>query len=202
MLTRPPLGQIPPKYFSGGSHLADGELAALLNEAARADTTRIFHEPIVTASRATSAPGQGPSPIVLGTLIGLEFSGALDAAYRMIRIDAAHDEVLSTFHVHWSKSTNVDESGKTIRWRITYVVFDGIAQDVIVSPTVALLDDTYDDNGTTSRIVYRTPAINTVGFTPGYYLGLCIDIDPAGTTLVGNPVLAAVDLRLSLAINS
>ena len=146
-------------------------------------------------------PGLGASGIVLGdALIGLEFSGPTDAAYRAFKISRSYTND-PKFHIHWTKSTDADESAKTVRWRIRYVVFNGSSQDVTAAPVELTFDDVYDDDGTTSRIVYRSVSLAATGFTAGYYVGMVVDVVAGGTNLTGNPVLISADLTYDAYIN-
>lgn len=167
--------------------------------------TKIIHKPTITTSDATSAPGQGPSPIVLGTLMGLEFDNEVDVAYRVLKVDSSFSGDGSgsdaSFHVHWTKSAIADASGQTIRWRLSYTVFDGKTDEVANgTPTVLDFDDTYDDNVAGDYIVHRTPSIPAPGLVPGYYIGVCVEF-VAGSTTVVNPVVISVDLLFRNYIN-
>ena len=165
-------------------------------------TTRVFHKPTITPAVSVSAPGLGPQPIVFGTVMGLDFDTATDAAYRILKIPSniveAGNEAgiapFASFHVHWTKSGDLDASADTVRWRLSYTVFDGSSDEVaLVTPTVIEWDDVYDDAGTTTRIVYRTGNMDVTGFVPNYYVGLMLEYVPANTTL-STPVVISTDL--------
>lgn len=194
----PRLGEIPARYFAGGANCTTGELREMLN--AHALATRIIHKPTATVHDAEVAPGFGPTPVVLDTVVlGLKFDLVTDVAYRILKIPN-NFEGSPTFHVHWTKSSDADESGKTIRWRIRYTVFDGIDDEVSGSPTEAVLDDTYEDSGTTTRVVYRTADVEATGFQANYYCGIALDYVAAQTTLA-SPVVVSADLLMSAYIN-
>lgn len=164
--------------------------------------TRVFHKPTVTPDGAVSAPGQGPQPIVFGTVMGLDFDTPTDVAYRIMKMDSnmvaqSNPSVtaLTSFHVHWTKSGDGDESGNTVRWRLSYTVFDGESEEVaLATPTVVEWDDTYVDAGTTTRIIYRTGNVEVTDLTPGYYIGVALEYVPANTTLLSTPVVISADL--------
>lgn len=164
--------------------------------------TRIYHEPTVSAAVGTNAPGQQPSIIPIGSVLTAAFTIGADKAYRIFKIPG---NFVSTpaFHVHWTKSSDAVETGNTVRWRLSYTVFPGNGADVNVSPTVINFDDTYDDSGTTSRIIYKTPDIAAIGFLPNYYIGIAIEaVAPlSGTPLTSEPALASVDLTYIEYIN-
>lgn len=195
----PTLGEIPRKYFTGASKVVDGELAEILNGISNA--TRIFHEPTVTPGAGANAPGQQPTIAVVGSLLVAQFTLNTDAAYRVFKIPSSFVSD-PAFHVHWTKSSDADESTKEVRWRINYTVFDGNSVDVNVSPTVIDLDDTYDDAGTTTRIVHRTGNVVAVGFIANYYVGICVEaVTPAGTPIASEPALVSADLTFRQSIN-
>lgn len=165
-------------------------------------STRIVHIETLTPVDATQQPGQGPTPVVLGsTVIGMHFDSVNDKAYRIIKIPSNFVGDAS-FHIHWSKNVNSNEAGKTVRWRLTYNVFNAINQNVTTGDQVIEWDDTYDDSGTTTRIIYRTNNTPAVGFVPGYYVGVKLEYVPAFTTLTDGPVLVSGDLLLRTTINA
>lgn len=165
------------------------------------NATRIFHKPTITPSEAEVAPGQGPSPVVFGTVMGLHYDNATDKAYRVLKIDSNFTGTAS-FHVHWTKSGDLNESTNTVRWQLSYTVFNGSSDEVaLVAPTVLTWDDTYDDAGTTSRIVYRTGNETAAGFVAGYYVGICLEYVAGGTTISGGPVVISADLLWEGSIN-
>ena len=105
-----------------------------------------------------------------------------------------------SFHVHWTKGDDTNQSGNTVRWQIDYHVFNGRDQDISNgSITTLIVDDTYDDAGSTTRVVHRTQNIDASNFTAGYYVGLAIKVVPGSTTVV-NPTLITVDLITDIAI--
>ncbi len=180
-------------------------LATIEGGYAVAFATRTVHKPTVTPSDAQIQVGLGPVPVVYGSTMGLEYDNASDAAYRVMKIDYSFtgdgSGADASFHVHWTKAGNADESTKVVRWRISYTVFDGADDDINVSPTVLDLDDTYDDAGTTTRIVHRTANVAAPGFVAGQYLGVKLEYVAANTTLVSNPVVVSCDLLYTNTIN-
>lgn len=175
--------------------------------------TAIIHKPTITPAEAEPAPGLGPVPVVLGnSVIGLHFDNTTDRAYRLMKIDTtfvvggdgpAGDGSNASFHIHWTKAVDTDQSGATVRWRLTYTIFDGNSDEITAGGTQGFIewDDTYDDAGTTTRIVYRTGNEPVAGFVPGYYVGMCLEYIPASTTLVGGPVVISTDLLFRNLIN-
>ena len=194
----PAIGQCPENYFTGNSQIVTGELPALLNQIANAE--RMRHKETITPSDSQIQPGLGPIPIVFGSVMGLQYDQpATDKAFRTMKIDECFVDNAS-FHIHWTKSGNGDELGSTVRWRVRYTIFDGEDEIALVTPTELLLNDTYEDDGTTTRITYRTADIPAPGLIAGYYIGACGDIDTAGTNL-SDPVLLSADLIYNERIN-
>jgi hypothetical protein len=165
----------------------------------------MIHKAAASPSDASSQPGQGPQLIVFGTVMGLDYDNPTDAAYRIMKIDKTFvgdgSGADASFHVHWTKSGDADESGNTIRWRLSYTLFDGSSDDIVVAPTVVDFDDTYVDAGTTSKIVYRTPSVPATGLVPNYYMGIKLEYVPANTTLTSTPVCVSCDLLFRNRIN-
>lgn len=165
--------------------------------------TRTIHEPIAGPSRGTNSPGQGPTPTISGALLALAFTPN-DAADRLFRIFKIPTNYVAdaAFHVHWTKSTNADENTKAVRWRISYVVFDGLTQNAAGAPSTLELEDTYDASDTTARVVHRTANASAAGFVAGYYVAAYIEaISPVGTPLAFDPALVSLDLTYTATIN-
>ena len=166
--------------------------------------TRRAHEPIVHASVDSNSPGQQPDSQLIGSTVVLAFTLNTDSGYRKFKIPANFVGNPS-WHVHWTKQGGAggdgDESGNAVRWRITYQVFAGgtpggdPGDDLTAGTTVLEVEDTYDDAGTTTRIVYRTPNVAAPGFVAGYYVGVCVEaITPVGTAMGAEPALVSLDL--------
>lgn len=152
------------------------------------------HTPIVTPSVGGTVPALQPTNVVVNALLLQSYTVNLDAAWRQFKIPIGFIDSASV-HVHWSKTGNGNEVGKTVRWRVQYVVFNGIDEDGAGAPTTVTLDDTYLDSGTTSRIVYKTPSVAITGIVPGDYVSMKIDaVTPSGTPMASEPGLFALDL--------
>ena len=184
-------------------------VARLLASDAKTDilesTTAILHKPTLTADISVSAPGLGPQPLAIGNVITLHYdTPATDEGYRIMKIpynmvsagNVAGVEPSASFHIHWTKGVNSDESAATVRWVFEYTVFDG-KDDEITSPAISGLinmDDVYDDAGTTTRVVYRTVDFPVTDLVAGNYLGVKITNDAGNTTMLGGPVLVSADM--------
>jgi len=163
--------------------------------------TRERHEPIITAGRATSSPGKGPQPTIVGSTYLLAFTVGTDDAFREFKVPA-HYFGSPSIHMHWTKTSDVNESGKAVKWRVTLLQFAGDGGDLSASTTSVEYEDTYDNSGTTTRILHRTPNITIPDLTPNYYVGLKIEaVTPAGTAMASEPGLFSVDLLYTEYIN-
>jgi hypothetical protein len=202
--TPPPIGEVPENYFTGGRHIISGELPAHLNLIGNA--TRVTHTPVITPDSSTPQPGQGPTPVIIGTWAALQYDQAIDKSYRLYKIPGAYVGP-AVFHIHWTKSADGDEGGNSVRWRISYTLatgFPGLAEDIVLpTPTVVTVDDTYDDASTdSSRFMHTTADTPLPGFERFKYVGICVDYDSGNTTLAtSDPVLVSLDLLLTESIN-
>lgn len=163
--------------------------------------TRIIHTPGVTPTSATFVPGLAPEVVQFGTTVGLHYKKDADVVFGYGKIQTSFVSDAS-FHVHWTKNVNTNQAGATVRWVLQYTVYNGSSQDINVAPTGTLTwDDTYDDSGTTSRIVYRTGNAAAAGFVAGYYVSFKLGFDPAFTTLSDRPVVISCDMLSRNTIN-
>jgi hypothetical protein len=163
--------------------------------------SRIVHTPGITPNSSTMVPGLGPEPVLLGTLLGLHYKRDDDLVYSYSKIQTSYLSDAS-FHVHWTKNVDTNQEGATVRWRLRYTVFNGIDDDVAAGPTgIIVWDDVYDADGTTSRVVYRTPNAAAVGFVAGHYVGMELGFVAANTTLADRPVVISCDILSRQSIN-
>lgn len=160
-----------------------------------------FHDVTGAGLFASKGPGQQAPPVHYGATLGFVYTPNTHEGYRTFKISSKYYGN-PTFHVHWTKSTDANEQGKAVRWRISYTLTNGRDQDVNITPEVLEFEDTYDDDGTTTRIVHRTEPKTPVGFAPESYLSMKIEaITPVGTPLTADPVLVSCDLRYDMYIN-
>lgn len=163
--------------------------------------TRQYHEPTITPAAGTNAPGQAPDLVVIQSTLTAQFTLNTDKAYREFKIPSSYVDT-PEFHIHWTKSGDADESTKEVLWRISYNIYPGNGNDINVAPATIDLADTYDDAGTTTRVLHRTANAAAAGFVAGYYIGLCVEaVTPAGTPMVSEPALISVDLTFNELIN-
>jgi hypothetical protein len=138
-------------------------------------------------------------------LIVLGFTLNTDDAYRQFKIPSSFVGD-PAFHIHWTKTSDVDEQGKAVRWRVSYLAFPSTSSTAGIgnaTPTVVEIEDTYDASDTTDRRVYRTPNTDMVGFQPGYYLVMKIEaVTPVGTPLASEPGLFSLDTTFTQYINN
>lgn len=169
------------------------------------ETTRGYHEPTITPNAGTNSPGQQPDLELIGSIMVAQFTLNTDTAYRIFKVPKFYVED-AAFHVHWTKESGVggdgDQSSNSVRWRISYTVFPGSGGDVNVTPTVIDLDSTYNDAGTTTRVMQRTADVAAPGFVANYYVGVCVEsVTPDGSALTCEPALISVDLTYNQFIN-
>lgn len=168
------------------------------------NATRIIHETTIGGGRGSNSPGQGPTISTSGALLLFSFTpnDANDRLYRMFKIPTAYVSE-PTFHVHWTKSSNADETGKNVRWRMGYSVYNGISEDAAATVTTVEIEDTYEGSGTTNRIIYRASDINLSNFVAGYYMSVYIEsMSPiSGSAMASEPALISLDLRYRAYIN-
>lgn len=177
----------------------------ITNLLALQEETSTFHEPTVTPDAGTNSPGQQPDISTIGTTIVAEFTPDTDKAYRIFKIPSNFVSD-AAFHVHWTKESgaggNGDESGNTVQWRLSYTVFPGSSVDINVTPTGVLdITDTYDDAGTTTRVIQRSADTTAPGFVANYYVGVCVEVVSGGTTMSAEAALVSVDLTFTQFIN-
>lgn len=169
------------------------------------DATRIIHSQGITPAIATTIPGQSPEAVIFGTpptVVGLHYKRDDDKVYGYQKIQTSYVSDAS-FHIHWTKNVDTNQAGAKVRWVLTYTVFDvGSNVNAPVTNTITW-DDTYDDPGTTTRIVYRTPNASAPEFTAGYYVSFALGFDPNPlyTTLSGRPVVISCDVLSRNTIN-
>lgn len=170
------------------------DIITLQNDVNALETaTLVSHEPIVTSSVSSSSPGQIPDVyIVSEALLGLKFIST-DEAYRVFRLESTYVSDAS-LHIHWTKSSDANEAGKVVKWRVRYCVFtciDGNAATIYEVSNIS----TYVSSDLTSRIIYRTADMDiSANVAPIRYVGVKVDYIAAETTLTSSPVLVSMDL--------
>lgn len=173
------------------------ESAFLSNE----QYTRQAHVSFAGGSPASSAPGQQPDTVVSGTLFLIGFTVNSDDLFGRLRFP---DNFVGTpaVHVHWSKTTDADQAGNSVRWRFSYTVHSDDGAIANGSPIVVDLDDTYDASDTTERRIYRTADAPLVGITAGSYMSAKLEaVTPGGSALTVDPGIFGVDVTFDELIN-
>lgn len=193
------LSEIPKGYFSGAGHVDTGELETMLRD--HGSAVRSYHAPAVSPSTYRSPGLKDPTLIDLTPLILLQFTPNVDAAFRSFKIPGYYSQN-AEMHLHWTKSSDANESGKAVRWRIEYFTFSGNGDDLITTPSSVEIEDIYDDAGTTSRIVHRTPNVALTGFQARWYAAIAVSaVTPVGTAMASEPALFSADLTFDQFIN-
>lgn len=157
----------------------------------------IIHLNTTIPGAGSSRPGQQATIVQIGSAsIGTAHTLNTDASFRVFKIptDFVSD---ASFHVHWTKNGDADESGKVVKWKIEYTIWKGNTGELTSNTysNVVEFEDTYEDSGTTTRIVYRTPNLAASGFVPSYYCSTKISaVTPDGTAMASEPVILSLDL--------
>lgn len=155
---------------------------------------RWFHQPTITPAAGSNSPGQQPTINVIGSNLVAEMTLNTSKLYRIFKVPNGYISDPS-FHIHWTKSGDADESTKVVLWRVSYDVWPGEGQDIAAAAATVQYEDSYDDAGTTTRVVHRTANMPAVGFLPNYYVGICVEaITPAGVAMASAPALLSCDL--------
>lgn len=186
-------------HFAGGANLTEGSgsLAELLNNLdGRLGT---YHIPIASVSQADGPPGTVPDVQADGPLAYLLFDGlvGVQKVYRVYKVPSYFVDGMA-MHIHWTKSDDVDRNGETVKWRVSYKVFNGRDEDGDSGGTVLDLDDAFADTGTTTRVVHRTLDVPLVGVIANYYVSISIEkVAPGAGTPMGSPGLVSADLTFT-----
>lgn len=187
---------LPYDYFSGGANLTpeDNDLSDLINQLG----LEPWHEPLAPAIIA-GPPGQNPEFGAKGILHYMAFTVNTDIAWRSSKIPFTYHSQ-GAFHIHWTKSTDDDQSGNTVRWRFSYGYHNGRGDEASAAQHVYLFDDTYTGLVDEERIVERSLDIPLEGtITPGYYLAATIEaITPPSGTPVSEPAIVSIDFTALL----
>lgn len=204
----PRVPNVDANYFSGGSHLSTGELEKVLNTAADVDAVRRVHLPVMVATSTKSVAGKEPSLVECGAAaIVAAFTLNTDVAFRQFKVPYAYAGTYAKMHVHWTKTSDANENGKRVRWRLTGTVFESSATvhgDAAATSGVIEVEDIYDDAGTTTRLMHRTAEFDIAPYlAAGRYVSFKIEaITPTGgAAMASEPGLFSVDLIADEYIN-
>lgn len=164
---------------------------------------RNVHQSIVSPANGTASPGQNPTPIVFGSVLGLQYDTINRDQFVEFKIPRYYADgkraqgssiPAASFHIHWTKSANASEAGNTVTWQIDYTVFPGNAGRIDQITDTLQVTDTYEDasvDGT--RYAYRTANLDaSANFVAGYYVGLKVSY-VATTFVTSDPVLISCD---------
>ena len=171
--------------------IADGTID-LVAKAKEVLITRFYFVPISMFGKDKDPPTAN----TYGICYVLEFTVDTDKAYYKFHVP--DDWVPGTdilVHAHWTRSTTgTDESGKTVKWQMKYLVVDGKSENVNAGEATLSVQDTYDSASTTDQIVHQTDGV----VIPASVIsaGDCVVIElmavtPTGTALL-EPAIAAL----------
>lgn len=145
-------------YFAGGANLTpeDNDLSDLINQ--------LCLEPWHDCSGAlvvnTGVPGLNPTFMAKGCLFYVAFTLDTDIAYRNCRIPITYHGDDASFCIHWTKSTDNNQFGNTVRWRFSYNIYNGgDGEDAAGVDQVYLHDDTYQGTEDEERLVQKSPYV-------------------------------------------
>jgi hypothetical protein len=160
------------------------------------DRVAEIHLPICGPGRADGPPPQLPGIDAAGPLVYFVFDGAAgnQSAYRLVRIPLNFVS-LAEIYVHWTKTDDVDRSGESVKWVVTYSVFNGNNENAAEGQAVSF-EDTYEDTGTTSRIVHKINRVSLTNVSKGDYVAFKIEKGTPGGTPMDAPGLVSLDFTL------
>ena len=154
--------------------------------------TRFYFVPISMFGKDKDPPVAD----IFGICYVLKFAVGTSKAYYKFHVPT--DWVPGTdvlVHTHWTRSTTgSDESGKTVKWQMKYLVADGKTENVNAGEVALSVQDTYDSTSTTDQVVHQTDSV--VIPASAISSGDCIVIElmaitPTGTAL-STPAIAAL----------
>lgn len=159
------------------------------------------HVPIATAGGYRGAGVKDPELIEIDNLLVSAFTVDSDQAHKVIKIPLNFISNAAV-HLHWTKSQDTDQSGNKVLWQVSYTAYNGYTDAVDGSGTVVSFEDTYEDSGADTHVVYRTDdlPINS-GISRGQYVAFKIEaITPSSNTLA-EPALISMDFTYLGRIN-
>jgi len=150
---------------------------------------------VVSTSELGKNPEHPPTIKAYGVTPALEFTVGTDLAYCIRHVASRYtDGTDINISIMWTRSaTGTDESTKTVKWQIKYLVIKQ-GENCNSGETTATVQDTYDSSSTTEQVIYQTDNITipASSITSGDCVILEISaITPTGTAL-SEPALVAV----------
>lgn len=178
------------------------EVADRIDASALANQIGSIHASILAPSHRGSKGGTSePTPVQIGAALGDAYTLGTDQGYQVFKIPSSYAGNLKT-HIHWSKSDDLNESGKNVRWQVSYLIASGNGANLNTSPTIVNIDGTYADTGLTSRICYRSADYALSGAVAGYYLYIQVmAVTPTGTAMASEPLLLSLDISYDSYLN-
>jgi hypothetical protein len=166
----------------------------------------VKHVDIATAGSLKQGQGATtPDVVYKGNLVYMEFNQTTDVAFYLWKVGRDFKDS-PAFHVHWTKSQDINESSNRARWRIDYTVYTSTAGTAGNAAVTGTFVDTGDliyvgGDANTDRLVYRSPDMPIVA-TAGQYVAAKISSPlPGAGTPVTNPGLVSVDFTYNAYIN-
>lgn len=156
--------------------------------------------------------GSGSKPVgaTFGTLVYGVFAPA-DQEFYFYRMPAAFVAGSALkLAVLWTKSANVDESGKQVKWAMDYNIVQRDTVDVSASSEMTatpdatiFFEDTYENNNTASRVIYTTDQVEVSGLTRrDLFIFKIYRVAPSVTPLANNPALVSLSARVLVKVKT
>jgi len=143
---------------------------------------------VIPADSLGKNPTNPPAVDVYGVCQALEFTVDTDKAYYKLHVPdswvSGTDMVINIF---WTRSsTGSDESGKTVKWQLEYIVVSGEGDNVNSAGTTISVQDTYDSSVAADQVLYVTGDLTIPAGSLS--AGGCISLElmavtPTGTAL-------------------
>jgi len=143
---------------------------------------------VVPADSLGKNPTNPPAVDVYGVCQALEFTVDTDKAYYKLHVpDSWVSGTDMLINIFWTRSsTGSDESGKTVKWQLEYIVVSGEGDKVNSAGTTISVQDTYDSSVAADQVLYVTGDLTIPAGSLS--AGGCISLElmavtPTGTAL-------------------
>lgn len=94
---------------------------------------------------------------IAGNLATMAFTNETDSIHSLFKLPDHMISGTAQVKVQFTKNTDSDISEKNVYWRLDYTAFDAVDDAAGGAGMTVIFTSSYDDSGTTTRIVYSTP---------------------------------------------